>query len=136
MVVWVFSLHRLRIFLRKGGEALSQQSLTCLVYAHFVSVTEIDLKLCEYYFLFCCGLEYRTKLGLASDKFCFCNIKNISNSGAILCDICYNVHIKLQGWVYNLWQYVIANAVEFLLSDKASFITGHILTVDGGFSLK
>lgn len=30
----------------------------------------------------------------------------------------------------------IANAVEFLLSDKASFITGHILTVDGGFSLK
>lgn len=30
----------------------------------------------------------------------------------------------------------IANAVEFLLSDKASFITGHILTVDGGFTLK
>lgn len=30
----------------------------------------------------------------------------------------------------------IANAVEFLLSDKASFITGHILVADGGFSLK
>lgn len=30
----------------------------------------------------------------------------------------------------------IANAVEFLLSNKASFITGHILTVDGGFTLK
>ena len=30
----------------------------------------------------------------------------------------------------------IADAVEFLLSDKATFITGHILTVDGGFSLK
>ena len=30
----------------------------------------------------------------------------------------------------------IADAVEFLLSEKATFITGHILTVDGGFSLK
>lgn len=30
----------------------------------------------------------------------------------------------------------IADAVEFLLSDKATFITGHILTVDGGFCLK
>ena len=30
----------------------------------------------------------------------------------------------------------IADAVEFLLSDKATSITGHILTVDGGFSLK
>ena len=30
----------------------------------------------------------------------------------------------------------IADAVEFLLSDKATFITGHVLTVDGGFSLK
>ncbi|MFQ6772992.1 MAG: SDR family NAD(P)-dependent oxidoreductase [Clostridia bacterium] len=30
----------------------------------------------------------------------------------------------------------IANAVEFLLSDKASFITGQILAVDGGFTLK
>lgn len=30
----------------------------------------------------------------------------------------------------------IADAIEFLLSDKATFITGHILTVDGGFSLK
>ena len=30
----------------------------------------------------------------------------------------------------------IANAVEFLLSDKSTFITGHVLTVDGGFSLK
>lgn len=30
----------------------------------------------------------------------------------------------------------IANAVEFLLSDKATFITGHVLTVDGGFTLK
>ena len=30
----------------------------------------------------------------------------------------------------------IADAVEFLLSDKAAFITGHTLTVDGGFSLK
>ena len=30
----------------------------------------------------------------------------------------------------------IADAVEFLLSDKATFITGQILTVDGGFTLK
>ena len=30
----------------------------------------------------------------------------------------------------------IADAVEFLLSDKATFVTGHILVVDGGFTLK
>ena len=30
----------------------------------------------------------------------------------------------------------IADAVEFLLSDKSTFITGQILAVDGGFSLK
>ena len=30
----------------------------------------------------------------------------------------------------------IADAVEFLLSDKSTFITGHVLTVDGGFNLK
>lgn len=30
----------------------------------------------------------------------------------------------------------IVDAVEFLLSDKSTFITGHVLTVDGGFSLK
>lgn len=30
----------------------------------------------------------------------------------------------------------IADAVEYLLSDKASFITGQILAVDGGFTLK
>ena len=30
----------------------------------------------------------------------------------------------------------IADAVEFLLSDKATFITGHVLMVDGGFNLK
>ncbi len=30
----------------------------------------------------------------------------------------------------------IANAVEFLLSDKSTFITGQVLVVDGGFTLK
>lgn len=30
----------------------------------------------------------------------------------------------------------IADAVEFLLSDKSTYITGHILTVGGGFTLK
>lgn len=30
----------------------------------------------------------------------------------------------------------IADAVEFLLSDKSTFITGHVLIVDGGFCLK
>lgn len=30
----------------------------------------------------------------------------------------------------------IADAVEFLLSDKSTFITGQVLIVDGGFSLK
>ena len=29
----------------------------------------------------------------------------------------------------------VADAVEFLLGDKAKFITGQILTVDGGFSM-
>ena len=30
----------------------------------------------------------------------------------------------------------IADAVEFLLSDKATYITGQVLAVDGGFTLK
>ena len=30
----------------------------------------------------------------------------------------------------------IADAVEFSLSDKSTYLTGHILTVDGGFTLK
>ena len=30
----------------------------------------------------------------------------------------------------------IADAIEFLLSDKATFITGQVLAVDGGFTLK
>ena len=30
----------------------------------------------------------------------------------------------------------VANAVEFLLSDKSTFITGQVLVVDGGFTLK
>ncbi|HHF3007025.1 TPA: SDR family oxidoreductase, partial [Vibrio diabolicus] len=29
----------------------------------------------------------------------------------------------------------IVNAIEFLLSDKASYIVGHTLVVDGGLSL-
>ena len=32
--------------------------------------------------------------------------------------------------------YEIADAVEFLLSDRATYITGQILAVDGGFTLK
>jgi NAD(P)-dependent dehydrogenase (short-subunit alcohol dehydrogenase family) len=30
----------------------------------------------------------------------------------------------------------IANAICWLLSDEASFVTGHILSVDGGFNAK
>lgn len=30
----------------------------------------------------------------------------------------------------------IANGILFLASDAASFITGHLLVIDGGFSLK
>ena len=30
----------------------------------------------------------------------------------------------------------IANAISWLLSDEASFVTGHILNVDGGFQAK
>lgn len=30
----------------------------------------------------------------------------------------------------------IAGAVEFLLSNKSTFITGQVLVVDGGFTLK
>ena len=30
----------------------------------------------------------------------------------------------------------IANGIAFLLSDEASFITGHILNIDGGFQAK
>jgi NAD(P)-dependent dehydrogenase (short-subunit alcohol dehydrogenase family) len=30
----------------------------------------------------------------------------------------------------------IANGISFLLSDEASFITGHILNIDGGFQAK
>ena len=30
----------------------------------------------------------------------------------------------------------IADAVEFLLSNKSTFITGQVLVVDGGFTLK
>jgi 3-oxoacyl-[acyl-carrier protein] reductase len=29
----------------------------------------------------------------------------------------------------------VANAVSFLISGKASYITGHVLSVDGGMSL-
>jgi NAD(P)-dependent dehydrogenase (short-subunit alcohol dehydrogenase family) len=30
----------------------------------------------------------------------------------------------------------IANGISFLLSDEASFVTGHILNIDGGFQAK
>jgi NAD(P)-dependent dehydrogenase (short-subunit alcohol dehydrogenase family) len=30
----------------------------------------------------------------------------------------------------------IVNAIVWLLSDEASFVTGHVLSVDGGFQAK
>jgi NAD(P)-dependent dehydrogenase (short-subunit alcohol dehydrogenase family) len=30
----------------------------------------------------------------------------------------------------------IANGISLLLSDEASFVTGHILNIDGGFQAK